>query len=166
MTAAVPDRPFNLRPSRRPLLARTLLGVLLAGCLLTVLGAPVWAFMHSSAAGWQEGRQVTASVADEVRCRVGPPPGEPTTCRGGWSGGGTGDVSNRYGGPPPGPGERIDARAVGDDLALTGYHPVLLGWALAAPALSLAGLALAAVAVVGLWVLDPRWWTRRTDLPV
>lgn len=165
MTAAVPDRPLNLRPSRRPLLVRGLLGVLLAGCLLSVLGVPVWVFMHSSAAGWQQDRQVTASVADGVRCRVGPPPGRPTTCRGRWSGGGAGDVSNRYGGPPPSPGERVDARSVGDDLALTGYHPVLLSWALAAPVLSLVGLGLAGLAALGLRVLDPRWWTRRTDLP-
>jgi len=159
------DRPFNLRPSRRPLLVRVLLGVLLGGCLLLLLGAPVWFFMYSSAAGWQDGRAVTASVAEDTRCRVGPPPGEPTTCEGAWSGGGEGDVSNRYGGPPPVPGERVLAREVGDDLALTGYHPLLLGWALAAPYLALTGAIGAALAGVGLRVLDPRWWSRRTDLP-
>lgn len=160
-----PDLPLNLRPSRRPLLVRTLLGVLLVGCVLVLLGAPVWLFMHGSAAGWQDGREVTASVAGDTRCRVGPPPGKPTTCEGVWSAQGVGDVSNRYGGPPPGPGESIAAREVGDDLALTGYHPVLLGWALAAPYLALLGLGGAACAVLGLQVLDPRWWSRRTDLP-
>lgn len=162
--APAPDRPLNLRPSRRPTLVRVLLALLLGGGILVVLGAPVWFFMHSSATGWQEDRPVVASVADDTRCRVGPPPGEPTTCAGTWSGG-DGDVSNRYGGPPPVPGGRIDAREVGDDLALTGYHPVLLGWALVAPYLTLVGAGSAAVAVVGLRVLDPRWWTLRTDLP-
>ncbi len=161
----MPDLPLNLRPSRRPLLVRALLGVLLAGCLLTLLGGPVWLFMHGSAAGWQDAREVTASVADDTRCRVGPPPGEPTTCAAAWTEGGQGDVSNRYGGPPPGPGERVEARAVGEDLVLTGYHPVLLAWALAAPYLALVGLASTGAAALGLRVLDPRWWSRRTDLP-
>lgn len=170
-SAAVPDRPLNLRPSTRPGLVRVLLVLLFVGGVLVVLGGPVWFFMHSAAAGWQEDRPVVASVAEGTRCRVGPPPGEPTTCSGSWSDGeregeeGEGDVSNRYGGPPPVPGERVEAREVGDDLALTGYHPVLLGWALVAPFLTVVGAAGALVAAVGLRVLDPRWWSRRTDLP-
>lgn len=159
-----PDRPLNLRPSRRPTLVRVLLALLLGGGMLVVLNAPVWFFMHASASGWQDDREVAVSVAEDTRCRVGPPPGEPTTCTGAWSGG-DGDVSNRYGGPPPVPGERVVAREVGDDLALTGYHPVLLGWALMAPYLSLVGAGGATVVVVGLRVLDPRWWSLRTDLP-
>jgi hypothetical protein len=158
------DRPLNLRPSRRPRLVRALRAALVVGCAAVLLGAPVWVFMHGSAAGWAEDRPVTAVVAEDARCRTGPPPGEPRTCAATW-GSGAGEVSDRYGGPPPARGERVEARAVGDDLALTGFHPVLLGWALASPYLAVAGLLLAGGSVAGLVRHDPRWWTRRTDLP-
>lgn len=161
----IPDRPLNLRPSRRPHLVQTLHGVLLGGCLLVLLGAPVWFFMHGAAAGWQEDHDVTASVAQDTRCRVGPPPGPPTTCLGTWSEGGKGDISNRYGGPAPGPGERVEGREVADDLVLTGFNPLLLGWALAAPYLAIVGALCAGLGALGLRIFDPRWWTRRTDLP-
>lgn len=160
------DRPLNLRPSARPGLVRWLVRSVLAGCLLVLAGGPVWFFMHGAADGWRQGREVVATVVagpEERVCRTGPPPGSPRTCEAGWPGG-AGDISDRYGGPRPEPGEQVRARVVGDDLALTGYSRVLLGWALVAPYLTGAGLLLALVAGVGLVRLDPRWWTRRTDL--
>ncbi|WP_134740182.1 hypothetical protein [Nocardioides sp. 503] len=157
------DRPLNLRPSRRPLLVRVLMPVLLVGCAAVLFGAPVWLFMHGAASGWVEDRAVTAAVADDARCRVGPPPGKPTTCEATWPSA-DGDVSNRYGGPSPEAGEEVAARAVSDDLALTGFHPVLLAWARASPYLTVAGLVLLGAAIAALTRFDPRWWTRRTDL--
>jgi hypothetical protein len=159
----VTDRPLNLRPSRHPRLSRWLVRATLAGCALVLVGGPVWFFMHGAAAGWQDGREVTVRVAADTVCRTGPPPGSPRTCAGTWTGGG-GDVSDRYGGPRPEPGASVEARVVGDDLALTGYARVLLGWGLAAPYLTLAGFVLALGAGALLVRLDPRWWTRRTDL--
>ncbi|MCW2851598.1 MAG: hypothetical protein JWM84_1262 [Nocardioides sp.] len=157
------DRPLNLRPSRRPLLVRVLLPVLLVGCAAVLFGAPVWLFMRGAASGWVEDRAVTAAVVDDAPCRTGPPPGEPRTCEATWASA-DGDVSNRYGGPAPEPGEEVAARAVSDDLALTGFNPVLLAWARAAPYLTLAGLVLLGVVTAVLTRFDPRWWTRRTDL--
>ncbi|WP_193609427.1 hypothetical protein [Nocardioides lijunqiniae] len=157
------DRPLNLRPSRRPLLVRLALPVLLVGCAAVLFGAPVWLFMHGSASGWVEDRAVTAAVADDARCRTGPPPGKPTTCEATW-GSTDGDVSNRYGGPSPEADEEVGARAVSDDLALTGFNPVLLAWARVSPHLTIAGVVLLAVVTAVLTRFDPRWWTRRTDL--
>lgn len=157
------DRPLNLRPSSRPGLTRWLVRVVVAGCALVLVGGPVWIFMHGSAAGWQRDRAVVATVPDDARCRTGPPPGSPRTCEATWPGG-SGDVSDRYGGPRPAAGESVDARVVGDDLALTGYSRPLLGWALAAPYLAGVGLVLGLGAGALLVRLDPRWWTRRTDL--
>lgn len=157
------DRPLNLRPSSHPRVVRWLVRAVVAGCVLVLLGGPVWFFMHGAATGWQQGREVSATVADDAFCRTGPPPGSPRTCEAVWEGG-SGDVSDRYGGPRPEPGEQVAARAVGDDLALTGYARVLLGWALVAPYVAVAGLVLALAAGAGLVRLDPRWWTRRTDL--
>lgn len=163
-----PDRPLNLRPSARPRLVWWLVRTLAAGCALVLLGGPVWFFMHGAAVGWQDGREVVASVPADARCRTGPPPGEPTTCDATWAGSGSGtveaEVSNRYGGPRPEPGAEVAARVTGDDLALTGYTRILLGWALAAPYLCLVGVGLALVSAAGLLRFDPRWWTRRTDL--
>ncbi len=82
--------------------------------------------MHGDAAGWQEGREVTVSVEPDAWCRTGPPPGSPRTCEASWPGG-SGDVSDRYGGPRPETGEQVTARIVGDDLTLTGYSRILLG---------------------------------------
>ncbi|MCD4524131.1 hypothetical protein [Nocardioides sp. cx-173] len=158
------DLPLNLRPSRRPGLMRALVVALVAACAAVLLGTPVWVFMHGSAEGWVEDRPVTAVVAHDARCRVGPPPEEARTCAATW-GSGEGDVSDRYGGPAPMQGERVEARAVGDGLALTGFHPVLLGWAVASPYLTLAGLVVAGGAVAGLVRHDPRWSARRTELP-
>lgn len=157
------DRPLNLRPSRRPRLVWWLVRVAAAGCALVVLGGPVWLFMHGAAAGWQDRVEVTAVVAEDARCRTGPPPGSPRTCEASWPGG-EGDVSDRYGGPRPEAGAEVAARVVGDDLALTGYSGFLLRWALAAPYLTVVGLAAALLAVLGLVRFDPRWWTRRSDL--
>lgn len=157
------DRPLNLRPSTHPVAVRWLVRLTVAGCVLVLAGGPVWFFMHGAAAGWQQSREVTATVAADTICRTGPPPGSPRTCEATWPGG-SGDVSNRYGGPQPEPGDPVAARVVGDDLALTGYARLLLGWALVAPYLALAGLGLALVAGLGLVRLDPRWWTKRTDL--
>jgi hypothetical protein len=159
----VDDRPLNLRPSTRPRLSRWLVRGAVGGCALVLLGGPVWLFMHGAATGWQERAEVTVVVPDDSRCRTGPPPGSPRTCEASWPGG-EGDVSDRYGGPRPEPGAEIEARVVGDDLALTGYSRLLLGWALAAPYLALVGLGAALLATLGLIRLDPRWWTRRTDL--
>ncbi len=161
------DRPLNLRPSTRPRLVWWLVRTLVAGVVLALLGGPVWFFMHGAAAGWQEERPVVATVAADTRCRTGPPPGTPTTCEATWTLDGRtvqGEVSNRYGGPRPGPGDEIPARAAGDELALTGYARFLLAWALAAPYLCVAGVVVALVSAAGLRRFDPRWWTRRTDL--
>ncbi|WP_244930268.1 hypothetical protein [Nocardioides sp. W7] len=157
------DRPLNLRPSTRPTLVRWLVWVTVSGCALVLLGAPVWFFMHGAATGWQQEHRVTATVGPDAECRTGPPPGSPRTCEASWPGG-SGDVSDRYGGPRPEPGEQVRARVVGDDLALTGYRPILLRWALAAPYLTGAGLVLGLGAGAVLVRLDPRWWGRRTDL--
>ncbi|HTW15023.1 MAG TPA: hypothetical protein VMF51_07830 [Nocardioides sp.] len=159
----MPDRPLNLRPSTHPTLVRWLTWVAAIGCVLVLLGAPVWFFMHGDAAGWQEGREVTVSVEPDAWCRTGPPPGSPRTCEASWPGG-SGDVSDRYGGPRPETGEQVTARIVGDDLTLTGYSRILLRWALLAPYLTLVGLVLALAAAAALVRLDPRWWGRRTDL--
>lgn len=157
------DRPLNLRPSRRPRLSRWLVRVVVAGCALVLLGGPVWFFMHGAATGWQDAHEVTVSVAAGTRCRTGPPPGSPHTCAASWPGG-EGDVSDRYGGPEPTAGHDIEARVVADDLALTGFSRLFLGWALASPYLTLVGLGIAVLGGLGLVRLDPRWWTKRTDL--
>lgn len=157
------DRPLNLRPSSRPRLTWWLVRVAAAGCALVLLGAPVWLFMHGAAAGWQDRDEVTVAVPEDSRCRTGPPPGSPRTCEATWPGG-SGDVSDRYGGPRPEPGAQVEARVVGDELALTGYSRLLLGWALAAPYLTVVGLTAAVLATLVLVRLDPRWWTRRSDL--
>jgi len=159
----VSDRPLNLRPSRCPRLSRWLVRATLAGCALVLLGGPVWLFLHGAATGWQERREVTAVVAADTVCRTGPPPGSPRTCAATWPGG-SGDVSDRYGGPRPEPGASVPARVVGEDLALTGYARLVLGWALAAPYLTVVGLGTALLSGLVLVRLDPRWWTRRSDL--
>ncbi|MFW6775892.1 hypothetical protein ACOACO_16525 [Nocardioides sp. CPCC 205120] len=170
--------PVHLRPPRRPGLVRALEAAAVLGAVLVLVGAPVWWLMHSAAQGWTDARVVEATVAEDARCTTGPPPGSPRTCEATWTpaagaGGQTdgpveGKVSERYGGDLPAAGGTVEARVVSDGdepLALTGFGPVLLRWALAAPYLTGAGVLLLALAVTGLVRTDPRWASPRTDLP-
>lgn len=179
MTAPAPDEPAvpgdpigtpgYLRPPRHPRLVRGCYALLVAAVSLLVLGGPVWFFMHGTASGWTDERVVTVRVPVDAECRTGPPPGRPLTCEALWdeAAGSTveGEVSDRYGGPAPEPGDAVEARVVDDGLAFTGYQGALLWWALTAPYLAVAGLLLGALAVAGLLRLDPRWSSTRTDLP-
>lgn len=166
-----PSGPGFLRDPDRPGLVRVLNVVAVVGALLVLLGAPVWWQMGSSARGWADDRAVVVTVPEDTTCRTGPPPGRPQTCTATWRDEDRvveGEVSDRYGGPSPDAGEEIAGRVVGDGdpaLAFTGYHPVLLRWALAAPWLTGAGLLLLVGGAAGLVRTDPRWGSSRTDLP-
>lgn len=166
--------PVHLRAPRRPGLVRALEAVAVLGAVLVLVGAPVWWLVHSAARGWTDARVVAATVAEDARCTTGPPPGSPRTCAATWTPAGgdresvEGTVSERYGGDLPAAGGTVEARVVadGDDpMALTGFQPVLLRWALAAPYLTAAGVLLLVLAVAGLVRTDPRWASPRTDLP-
>lgn len=164
--------PVHLRPPGRPRLVRLLNLLAAAAAVVALLGAPVWALMHASARGWTEDVRVEVTLPEDAECRVGPPPGRPRTCEATWTApDGTeveGWASDRYGGDLPALGATASARVVDDGaepLAFAGFDGFLLRWALLAPYLAVGGGLVLVGAAVGLWRLDPRWASARTDLP-
>lgn len=162
---------MHLRDPEHPRLVRALEALAVVGVLLALLGGPVWALMHGSATGWVRDVEVVATLPEDAECRTGPPPGRPRTCEATWDADGravAGRASDRYGGDLPALGGTTTARVVDDGaepMVFTGYHPLLLRWALASPYLAVAGAVLLAAAALGLGRLDPRWRSARTDLP-
>lgn len=165
------SQPIYLRPPEHPRWVRLCTVLLTVGALALLAGAPIWWFMHETAVGWQNREEVTVTVEEDAECRTGPPPGNPRTCEATWSEAGVrvvGEVSDRYGGQVPGPGESGTARVVRDGaspMAYSGYADWALLPALASPYAAVAGLLLLGGSVGALMRLDPRWRSRRTDLP-